>query len=94
MGLALSVVVVGAAYLMLRFAEGTATRLSVRFNRRRLFIQQVESITRFSVYMFAGILVLGLSFEITPEEAGLARSPLAALKASSCACSIKRGRPS
>lgn len=62
-GLFVSLFVIVGAGLALRFVGNTATRLSEQFNTRRLLIQKVESITRFSIYALTALLVAGLSFK-------------------------------
>ncbi len=66
-GLFVSVFVVVGANLALRFIGATAARLGEQFNSRRLLIQKVESILRFSIYALTAMLVVGLSFEINTE---------------------------
>jgi small-conductance mechanosensitive channel len=66
-GVLSSVFVLIGATLVLRFISNTAIRFSKRFTSRRLLIQRVESITRFTLYLATGLLVLVLSFEINRE---------------------------
>jgi small-conductance mechanosensitive channel len=63
-GVAVSVVVVVAASLALRFVSSAADRLGLRFANRRPLIQKVESFTRFFIYFATAAMVGALSLRI------------------------------
>lgn len=66
-GFFVSIFVMIGANFALRFVGNTAERLSAQFNSRRLLVQKVESIARFSIYAVTALVVLGLSFELNAE---------------------------
>ena len=63
-GVMFSVVVVVGAMIALRLVGEVANRLGSRFRTRRLFIQKIESFTRFALYIGTAAVALGLSFRL------------------------------
>ncbi len=63
-GLFVSLLIIAGAAVLLRFIEGAAEQLSLRFANRRLTIQKFESFTRFFVYFATAAIVVTLSFRI------------------------------
>lgn len=63
-GVFISIFVIVGAMVLLRVVSGLADRLGAQFSARRMFIQKVESFTRFGLYVFTGAVVIGLSVRL------------------------------
>lgn len=63
-GVLASVFVVVGASIVVRSLSGVTRSLSDRYSDRRLTLQQVESISRFVVYISTGAIVIALSVQI------------------------------
>jgi small-conductance mechanosensitive channel len=63
-GVFLSLFVVLGTSLLLRVVNGLAGGLGRRFSSQRLFIQKLESIAQFIIYVIASAAVLGLSVRL------------------------------
>jgi len=66
-GLALSVPIVIAAWMLLRFADRLVHNLGEVFTGRRLSLQKLNTFFRFAVYLLAVVAVVLLSFRISTE---------------------------
>lgn len=66
-GLAASVLVIGGAWLALRFMTHFVDRLGVAFAERRLLLQKVNTFARFAVYLATILITILLSFRISHE---------------------------
>ena len=66
-GVLLSLGVIVAAWLLLRFVDNFVHSLSLTFADRRLFFQKVATFLRFAIYVGALILCTMLSFHISNE---------------------------
>jgi small-conductance mechanosensitive channel len=66
-GVAASLVVIGAAWLLLRFVSGVVSQLGVAFAENRLLFQKITAFVRFGVYLFTIVAVILLSFRISRE---------------------------
>ncbi len=66
-GLALSLLVLAAAGLLLRFVDRIVEQLGNAFAEHRLTLQKAKAFFRFGVYFFTILTVVLLSFEISRE---------------------------
>jgi len=66
-GLLVSLVVIAAAWVILRFADRLVERLGTIFADRRLLIQKINAFFHFGVYITAIVCTVLLSFKISKE---------------------------
>jgi len=70
-GVFTSLVVIGIAWVVLRFVGRFVERLSGQFADRRLTLQKVETFFQFFVYVGTALTVVGLSFRIDEKVLAL-----------------------
>lgn len=63
-GVVTSVLVILAAWIILRFTKRFVERLSEQFPARRLFLQKTSTFFQFFMYIGTGVLVIALSFRL------------------------------
>jgi len=66
-GVAASIVLIGCAWLLLRFLAGLVDKLGVAFAENRLLFQKVSAFVRFAVYFGTIVITVLLSFRISRE---------------------------
>jgi small-conductance mechanosensitive channel len=76
-GVLISIGVIFAVGIGLRFLAGAVAKLSTRFAHMRLTFQKFESFTRFAVYFVTGGVVIALSLQINQTVLALVGGTLA-----------------
>ena len=66
-GLAASVIVIAAAWLLISFLHNLTEQLGVMFVERRLLFQKINAFVRFGIYLSAVVTVVLLSFDFSRD---------------------------
>lgn len=76
-GVLTSIVVIGIAYLMLRFLRVTVESVGERFATQRLLLQKVATGLQFAIYVGTGVIVFMLSFNLNDQVLALVGGTIA-----------------
>ncbi len=76
-GVLLSILVIGATWLLLRFLNSLVDGISVQFVQYRMPLQKLQSFLQFFIYMTAGVVVFMMSFRINDQILALIGGTLA-----------------
>ena len=76
-GVLTSVFVIIIAYSLIRFIHRIVEQVSEQFAQRRLFLQKIETISQFAIYIITALLVFNLSLRIDDRVLALIGGTLA-----------------
>ncbi|NRA41285.1 MAG: mechanosensitive ion channel [Pseudomonadales bacterium] len=76
-GVFTSLIVIFIAYSLIRFIHRLVERVSEQFAQRRLFLQKIETVSQFAIYIITALLVFNLSLRIDDRVLALIGGTLA-----------------
>ena len=76
-GVLLSVLVIGATWILIKFMDSMVKSIGRQFAQYRMMLQKVQSFLQFFIYMTAGLVVFMMSFRINDQILALIGGTLA-----------------
>ena len=76
-GVLLSVLVIGATWILIKFMDSMVKSVGRQFAQYRMMLQKVQSFLQFFIYMTAGLVVFMMSFRINDQILALIGGTLA-----------------
>ncbi|NOH96336.1 mechanosensitive ion channel domain-containing protein [Vibrio sp. 99-70-13A1] len=76
-GVLLSVLVIGATWILIKFMDSMVKSIGSQFAQYRMMLQKIQSFLQFFIYMTAGLVVFMMSFRINDQILALIGGTLA-----------------
>lgn len=76
-GVLLSVLVIGATWILIKFMDSMVKSIGSQFAQYRMLLQKIQSFLQFFIYMTAGLVVFMMSFRINDQILALIGGTLA-----------------